>query len=120
MKIAVFHNLPSGGAKRAVYEHVRRLKALGHRLDLYVLGSADDVFLPLEPYVNKIFHVPFKEDTPFGGPLRRVLRFRRALKCHENIAHAINREGYDLAYLHSCIVTGTPYAGRLLRMPTIY
>jgi glycosyltransferase involved in cell wall biosynthesis len=120
MKIAVFHNLPSGGAKRALYEHVRSLKERGHRLDLYVIGTADDAFLPLEPFVTKIFRGPFNESTPIGGPVGRGLRFRRAVKCHEQIAHAMNREGYDLAYLHSCMVTGAPYVGRLLSMPTVY
>jgi glycosyltransferase involved in cell wall biosynthesis len=120
MKIGVFHNLPSGGAKRALFEHARGLKALGHRLDLYVVGTADDVFLPLEPFVTKIFREPFNERTPVGGPAGRILRFRRAVRCHEQIAHAMNKEGYDLAYLHSCIVTGAPYVGRLLNMPTVY
>jgi glycosyltransferase involved in cell wall biosynthesis len=120
MKIGIFHNLPSGGAKRALYEHARGLKGLGHRLDLYGIGTAGEVFLPLKPFVTKMFHVPFDETTRIRGPVGRILRFRRAVKCHEEIAAAINKEGYDLAYLHSCIVTGAPYVGRLLRMPTVY
>jgi glycosyltransferase involved in cell wall biosynthesis len=120
MKIALFHNLPSGGAKRVIYEHARSLKALGHRLDLYVLGSVDETFLPLEPFVTKTIRVQGTDSVAAGRPLQRVLGFRRILRSHEEVARAMNAEGYDVAYLHTCLATGAPYAARLLRMPTVY
>ena len=30
MKIAIWHNLPSGGGKRALYNHIKALKENGH------------------------------------------------------------------------------------------
>lgn len=55
MKIALFHNLPAGGAKRALFEHARELKARGHVLDAYTLNTADEGFLPLAPLCQNVF-----------------------------------------------------------------
>jgi len=33
LKIAVWHNLPSGGGKRALYQHVKGLVDRGHDLE---------------------------------------------------------------------------------------
>ena len=38
LKIAVFHNLPSGGGKRRLYELIKRLAA-DHEVDLYNLAT---------------------------------------------------------------------------------
>src|SRR5205823_5828331 len=102
MKIALFHNLPSGGAKRVVYEHARRLKALGHRLDLYTFETVDEIFLPLQDFVTKTVRFPWLESPNTGAIIRRMLRLRRIEQWHEEMAQVINREGYDLAYLHTC------------------
>ena len=53
MKIAVVHNLPSGGAKRSTYELVRELSARGHTLYEFTKSTADLDFCPLRPYVQK-------------------------------------------------------------------
>ena len=108
MKIALFHNLPSGGAKRVVYEHARRLQALGHRLDLYTFETVDEKFLPLQEFVTKTVRFPWLESPHSGGMARRFLRLRRIEQWHEEIAQAINKEGYDVAYLHTCLSTGEP------------
>ena len=120
MKIALFHNLPSGGAKRVVYEHARRLQALGHRLDLYTFETVDEKFLPLQEFVTKTVRFPWLESPHSGGMARRFLRLRRIEQWHEEIAQAINKEGYDVAYLHTCLSTGAPYAARLLKVPSVY
>src|SRR5712692_1101782 len=109
MKIALFHNLPSGGAKRVVYEHARRLKALGHTLDLYTFETVDEKFLPLQDIVRKTIRFPWLKSPNSGEILSRMLRLRRIQHWHEEIAQAMNGEGYDLAYLHTCLATGAPY-----------
>src|SRR3954465_3745974 len=47
MRIAIWHNLPSGGGKRALHEHVRGLLARGHEVEAWCPPSADRDFLPL-------------------------------------------------------------------------
>src|SRR5438270_5425310 len=46
MKIAIWHNLPSGGAKRALHDQVVGLKARGHELEVWCPSSADPNYLP--------------------------------------------------------------------------
>jgi hypothetical protein len=47
VKIAVWHNLPSGGGKRALYDHVTGLLARGHTVESWCPPTADQDFLPL-------------------------------------------------------------------------
>ena len=53
MKIAVFHNLPSGGAKRALYGNIKYL-VKEHEVDVFVPSTANEEYLPLEKIVNKL------------------------------------------------------------------
>ena len=50
MKIAVWHNLPSGGGKRALYYHVRGLVERGHELACWSLDTAGQSYLPLSEF----------------------------------------------------------------------
>jgi hypothetical protein len=40
VRIAVFHNLPSGGGKRALCNLVKHLVRVGHHVDVYVPSTA--------------------------------------------------------------------------------
>ena len=51
MRIAVWHNFPSGGGKRALYDHVRGLLARGHELECWAPDTADRDFMPLSKIV---------------------------------------------------------------------
>src|SRR5712664_2905646 len=50
VKIAVWHNLPSGGGKRALYYHVRGLVERGHQVSCWCLDTANQSFLPLSEF----------------------------------------------------------------------
>ena len=39
LKIAVFHNLPSGGAKRSLYTYIQYLTQQGHIVDVFIPSS---------------------------------------------------------------------------------
>jgi glycosyltransferase involved in cell wall biosynthesis len=47
MRIAVWHNLPSGGGKRALYDQVSGLVERGHAVEVWCPPTADVDFLPL-------------------------------------------------------------------------
>ena len=53
MKIAVWHNLPSGGGKRALYYHVRGLVERGHEITCWSLDTADHSYLPLSEFASE-------------------------------------------------------------------
>lgn len=69
MKIAVYHNLPSGGGKRALFEMTRRL-AEQHTVDVYTLSTAEHEFCDLRPSVARHEIWPFQPlplaRRPFG------------------------------------------------------
>jgi len=50
MKIAVWHNLSSGGGKRALYHHCNGLAARGHKVEVWCPDTADRSYLPLDEF----------------------------------------------------------------------
>ena len=130
MRIAVVHNLPSGGARRALVEHCRGLRALGHTIEAFNPDTADEAFLPLAPVVDQahVFRAPpppGREASLFGRPgLRtgvRALRLLRALfRIHREIAEVVDRGGFDVVLATHDQFTHAPLALRYLRTPAAY
>jgi len=123
MRIAVYHNLPGGGAKRALYEQVRELVKRAD-VDLYYLSTNPESFLDLRPVVSASFVYPF-----FQLHRRRVwpviiwvafwierIFFHRTAR---RIAADIDSRGYDFVYLHQCEFTHIPPLTRYLKTPSI-
>src|SRR5262245_12994093 len=115
MRIAVWHNLPSGGGKRALYHHVRGLVGRGHVVDSWCPPTADPTFLPLSELITE-------KVVPLGGPAERRLGYLggklgwftkpyrtvmtniRAMDQHcRQCADEINRGNYDLLFANSCV-----------------
>src|SRR5216683_3299275 len=65
VKIAVWHNLPSGGGKRALYYHVRGLVERGHTVESWCPPTADVSYLPLRELIPE--HTKPFDWVPFGG-----------------------------------------------------
>jgi hypothetical protein len=53
MRIAIWHNLPSGGGKRALYYHVWGLVERGHSVEAWCPPSADQTYLPLGALIRE-------------------------------------------------------------------
>jgi glycosyltransferase involved in cell wall biosynthesis len=125
MRIAVYHNLPSGGGKRTLHEMVRRL-ADRHTIDAYSLASADHDFCDIRPYCRS--HTVFAyEALPLArSPLGRInqaircadLLRRRALE--RRVAAAMDQAGYDAAFVHNCQFGQSPNVLSFLRGPSAY
>ena len=71
MNIAVFHNLPSGGGKRALYEQVRRLSEK-HTIDVYTLSSADHDFGDLRPFCREHRVYSYRPGRMYRRPIGRL------------------------------------------------
>ncbi len=125
VKIALFHNLPSGGAKRTVLETVRRL-ADRHVVDLFCPTTADSAFCDVRPYVTRTLSFPFQRSKPLPSPFGRLSRvlalgdLYRMERLARQVAGAIDDRGYDVALVHPCVVTHAPSVLRYLRTPTVY
>src|SRR5262245_20051660 len=103
MRIAVFHDLPSGGAKRTLYEFVKRLCAR-HVIDVYALSTADHAFCDVRPLVHASHEVPFTPlrlfQSPFGriNQLQRWRDLRRLESLSRRLATDIDRQSYDVLF----------------------
>src|SRR5260221_3882931 len=53
MKIAVWHNLPSGGGKRALYYHARGLVQRGHFVEAWCPPTSNRNYLPLGEFITE-------------------------------------------------------------------
>ncbi|MCL5996867.1 MAG: glycosyltransferase family 4 protein [Chloroflexi bacterium] len=125
MKIAIYHNLPSGGGKRALFEMARRL-ATEHTLDVYTLSSANHEFCDIRPY-SRQHHVFNYRPLPLArSPFGRInqgirsadlLRLRNLQK---NIAHKIDAAGYDAVFVHNCQYGQSPALLQYLQTPSVY
>jgi len=125
MRIAIFHNLPSGGAKRALYEWTQRL-AGSHSIDVFTLSTADHAFCDIRPVVQQHRVFDFTPHRSFESPWGRLNRLQRwrdlgkLTRLDRRIAHEINTGDYDVGFVHTCIYTLIPILVRFLRIPTVY
>lgn len=126
MRIALYHNLPSGGAKRTLYEATRRL-ALTHEIDVYTLSSANHEFCDLRPHVRSHRVYDFRPrpllSSPFGRANQaiRLTDIRRLQALGRDIARNIEKERYDLLLVHPCQFEKAPsLLSNLPDLPSLY
>jgi len=127
MKIAIWHNLPSGGGKRALYNHVQGLIQRGHTLEAWCPTSADRSYLPLGELITE-HALPFHWiDAATRNPLRRISAPYRVIA--DNIAAmdrhcracaaAIEQGGFDLLFAQACMYFRVAAIGRYVRLPRV-
>ncbi len=113
MKIAVVHNLPSGGAKRVVFELIRRLSN-DHEFHVFSYETGDHNFADIRPFVKKHVVFPFKKSklfkSPFGrlNQLIRTIDLLRLQKLDQKIASIIENEEFDLVWVNPCQIQNNP------------
>lgn len=127
MKIAVWHNLPSGGGKRALYYHVRGLLERGHTVESWCPPTADQTYLPLGELIAE--HVVPVDWQPRAekklaarlttlrlDPLTRI----EALDRHcRRCAEEINAGGFDLLFANCSLYLAVTSIGRYVRLPKV-
>jgi glycosyltransferase involved in cell wall biosynthesis len=126
VRIAVYHDLPSGGAKRTLQEFVRRLSAR-HQIGVFTLGSADHEFADVRPWVAEHHVTPFTPLPLLSSPFGRLNQLLRSADLHRLqslgrlIARQIDEGGYDVAFVHPCRFEQSPSVLRYLRRtPSVY
>lgn len=127
MKIAVWHNLPSGGGKRALYDHVRGLITRGHEVEAWCPPTADRSYLPLSEIVPEHI-VPLRGfDNDARSTKRRLYQLRwnswaklRSMERHSReCARQMHAKKFDLLFAASCFLYHTPPIGRFVSMPSV-
>ena len=124
MRIAVWHNLPSGGGKRALYDHVNGLLKRGHTIEVWCPPTADSTYLPLSGMVRE--HVV---DLAWPPPQRRIgkwqiprwrYRLVKVMDDHcKSCAEQITAGGFDILFANSCLLLRTTSIGRFSTIPSV-
>lgn len=128
MKIAVFHNLPSGGAKRALYGYVNYLSSHDHTVDVFTPSTANEEFLPLEDVSNSLTVFPVEKTLQgsiystfkYVSPLIKTISLRDLELTQKQIAETINAEDYDVVFSEQDQFTMTPFFLKYIKHPTVY
>jgi glycosyltransferase involved in cell wall biosynthesis len=120
MRIAVWHNLPSGGGKRALYYHVRGLVERGHSVEAWCPSTSNRNYLPLSDLITE--HVLPIDTGHKGKSVARIsllglrgeqLRQAKALDEHcRRCADEINRRNFDILFANSSIIHAVSSIGR--------
>jgi glycosyltransferase involved in cell wall biosynthesis len=125
LKIAVYHNLPSGGGKRALFEMVKHLSG-SHELEAFTTSSAEHDFCDIRPFVARYSIYPFIPlkllRSPFGrlNPILRTIDLYRLDSLQRRIAQEIDKQNYDLVFVHNCRVSQAPGMIRYLHTKSVY
>ncbi|MFB2736796.1 glycosyltransferase family 4 protein [Umezakia ovalisporum] len=127
MKIAVWHNLPSGGGKRALYYHVQGLVERGHYVESWCPPTAGQTYLPLSNLVKENIVALPQKTTQLFSPLNswlasynRIIDQLVALDAHcQQCAAAINDAGFDILFANSSTLFYNNPMGRYTKLPSL-
>jgi glycosyltransferase involved in cell wall biosynthesis len=119
-KIAFFHELDNGGARRVVNEFAKNLKK-DFDIDLFVTGKLE---MEEEKFYNKVTAYKFKA-RDYGGHNWKVKLYKDTVELyrlnmlHKKISKKIN-DSYQLAFVSPSQFTQAPFLLRHLTIPSIY
>src|SRR3989344_1321084 len=121
MKIAIFHELNYGGARRTVNDFAKTLKK-NHLVDLYLV---DAEISKEEKFFSGVFFYKFipKKWTGKNWKTRLykdTIELYKLYKLHKRIAKDVNSGEYDLVFVHPSKYTQAPFVLQFLKKKTIY
>lgn len=126
MKIAVVHNLTSGGAKRMMYEIIRQLSDI-HEFHVFTYETANHEFADIRPYVQKHEIFPFKKSRLFNSPFGRLnqlirwIDLYRIKKLDKKIAQIIEEQPFDVVWVNPCHIQNSPsILSNLSQIPSVF
>lgn len=124
MRVAVFHNLPPGGARRAAFEIVRETAEI-YDYDFYRVawGSKEDRLAGAQDIATaarSVFEYRPPRPDLIPSALGRVRDIRSMIALQREIARDIDRRCYDAAFIHHDLLTHTPALLRFLNTPSLY
>jgi glycosyltransferase involved in cell wall biosynthesis len=132
MRVAVYHNLPPGGARRVLCDFLR-WTAGEHEYELYTvdLGGVDGFAYARDraeqhdptPHVSRSYRYPVLGPLATTVVKPKAWRLTAAgwmARTERAIAADINRRHYDVALVHPCQVTQAPSLLRYLEVPSLH
>jgi len=124
MRIAIWHNLPSGGGKRALYDQVAALLKRGHEIESWCPPSNDQRFLPLGEMITE--HVVDCRQPPTGKwtTIRHLIDDTHAdieaMDSHCQVcAQQMAEREFDVLFASSCMKFRVTSIGRFSILPSL-
>lgn len=122
MKIAIFHEVHAGGARKSLNEFGKRLEQ-NHTVDLYYVDDQPNKVE--EQNFHSAHFYKFIPQKWTGGNWRAKLykdsiELIKLYRVHKKIARDIDANHYDLVFIHPSKFTQAPFVLRSLKTPKIY
>ena len=126
MRIAVWYNLPSGGAKRALHDHVRGLAGRGHELEFFAPAGHGREYLPLGEYGKEHTFAPVGANADVRlwrwarkEPATRRKQLAAVGRHSREAAAAIDAGRFDVLFANTCWITAAPPVARHASTPAV-
>jgi len=122
LRIAIWHNLPSGGGKRQLYNHVKGLLDRGHYIESWCPDTADTDYLPLGKVIKENVVPLQKKRSLYHSPVRPIGITRELLDTLEThcsvCAEEILRGKFDVLFANACMFLRTTPIAKYLNLPS--
>ncbi len=122
MRIAFYHELHKGGARRGTNEFAKQLIKLGHFVDLYLIDNAQS---DEKKIYSKIYFYKFNPKN-WRGHNWRVRLYKDTIelfnlwKLNKRIAKDIKNRKYDIAYIAASQYIESPFILQFLKIPSFF
>ena len=127
MRIAIWHNLVSGGGKRALNYHIKALKSKGHYIEIWTPDTSlsdtlhtvkDDVklhILPLKDQLQKLKHPRFSfQQYQYINKRNEIIK-RHCRVC----AKEIHNGKFDVLFANSCSINYMSFMSLYASIPSV-
>jgi len=125
MKIAIWHNLPSGGGSRALNYHLNGLINRGHQVEIWSNNPDAEGFIQLPEQV-KVHKIPYSrlKESNLSDKIKSFFfekdRNMIAMEEHCKIcAEQINAGGFDILFANSCYYYAVPFIAKYVQIPKV-
>ena len=124
MRLAIFHNQPPGGARRALYELGKRL-GRWHAVDVFTLSSADERTLSSRDFARRVVTIPYQRRPHlrlgfYLNDYRTWLDLQDLHLISRRVAERLHAGGYDAVLVDVDRYLGAPFLLRYLSLPHVY
>ncbi|MBF0198188.1 MAG: glycosyltransferase, partial [Planctomycetes bacterium] len=105
MKLAIYHNLPTGGALHHLSQVARALHQAGHELHLFTPSCAEQKFYSFKDIIlshSQIQREKWTVSRPILNPILYRNYLKKCINQEKDLAEKINSAGFDGIYLGQC------------------
>lgn len=119
MKIAIFDNVPPGGAARVVLEQALYLASHKHQIIWFT--TKDSKIKQVPDSIKRIYHNLPEKETKQNNIFSRTVWLSRQLRYrYQEVNRRINTHKPDVLLVHPCRHTQSPYLLSMSNVPSVY